>query len=634
MPSRIRIESLLSARLLLQPRLAGDTVFFLSDLSGRLSLYSMKKGGSIPRPLLPRHLALQHPHLIGGENFVVFPGLGKVLVMIDRDGDENYRPCLLPIEGGIPESIFDDEIEDFKVFCGYTDTEKNVAYLTAQSKKRAEYRSYKTNLEDLTLELLGTGVYGPWIAGRNEGHDKFLLIESYTGGDNVLYYREGDGDRRRLYGKPLKERSEGVEVPLNSIGQCHFIRGDTALIFYTSLFSDTYGVGLMSLDDPGNPTPVEIEGIVHLGQGEFDGFEHLSGKRFLLHYNIDGCSWVYEADLEEGTPKFRVIRTLVGEGELGNGVLEPIHHEKASDSFALAFSTATGPSQLYTLEGPKRIPHRLSDETILGVPGDWMSPGEDASYESHDGLRVSARLYLPSETLGFEPRYPVVFYIHGGPQSQERPDYTWFSMPLIQFFTMSGFAVFVPNVRGSSGYGFDYMKRVDHDWGGKDRLDHVHAIEILRRDDRLDMSRLGVMGRSYGGFMTLTLAGRHPKLWKAAVDMFGPYNLLTFVDRIPESWKPFFYLTIGHPEKDREFLTERSPSTYLHRLACPMLVVQGRNDPRVAEIESRDVVEQLRAKDKEIEYLVFENEGHGVEKFENKVTCYNRIAEFFKNNLT
>ena len=96
-------------------------------------------------------------------------------------------------------------------------------------------------------------------------------------------------------------------------------------------------------------------------------------------------------------------------------------------------------------------------------------------------------------------------------------------MPLIQFLTLNGFAVFVPNVRGSTGYGLSYTKWVDHDLGGQDRLDHVHAMtEILPQDTRLDVKRAGVIGRSYGGYMTLTLATRHPELWKAAVDMFGP----------------------------------------------------------------------------------------------------------------
>jgi dipeptidyl aminopeptidase/acylaminoacyl peptidase len=135
--------------------------------------------------------------------------------------------------------------------------------------------------------------------------------------------------------------------------------------------------------------------------------------------------------------------------------------------------------------------------------------------------------------------------------------------------------------------------------------------------------------------MTLTLAGRHPDLWSAAVDMFGPYNLFTFIDRLPATWKPYFALVVGDPNDpaDADLLNERSPKTYLDQLACPMLVIQGKNDPRVIERESRDVVEDLRSKGKTIEYLMFENEGHDVLKYENRVACYNAITDFFKRTL-
>jgi dipeptidyl aminopeptidase/acylaminoacyl peptidase len=133
--------------------------------------------------------------------------------------------------------------------------------------------------------------------------------------------------------------------------------------------------------------------------------------------------------------------------------------------------------------------------------------------------------------------------------------------------------------------------------------------------------------------MTLTLTGRHPRLWSAAVDMFGPYDLLTFMDRIPETWKPYFSIAVGDPQKDSEFLIERSPRTYIHQISCPLLVIQGKNDPRVVERESRDVVESLRSSGKQVDYLMFENEGHDVLKYENRVACYNAITEFFKKYL-
>jgi dipeptidyl aminopeptidase/acylaminoacyl peptidase len=403
------------------------------------------------------------------------------------------------------------------------------------------------------------------------------------------------------------------------------------LLFVTSLFEDTYGLGYMKLSKPEDVQPVTIKGTMHKGMGELEYLQHLKGDRYLLSYNIDGCSWVYEGTFDEKKLAFKITKNIIGNGTLSNGVVQSLYYDKKRNRYIASFSTANSPTQLYLIEGRAIKPQ--TNERILGIPKEFLSAGEDASYISHDGLRISARLYLPSKKLGYSEPYPVIFYIHGGPQSQERPNFAWFSMPLIQFFTLNGFAVFVPNVRGSSGYGLKYMKQVDRDWGGKDRLDHVAAFEFLKKDKRLDMNRVGVMGRSYGGYMTLMLVGRHPELWKAGCDMFGPYNLFTFIERIPETWKTYFYLAVGHPEKDREFFIERSPKTYLHQLACPLLVIQGRNDPRVREAESTDLVNELRAQGKKIEYIVFENEGHDVLKYENKVKCYTEIVKFFKRHL-
>jgi dipeptidyl aminopeptidase/acylaminoacyl peptidase len=159
-------------------------------------------------------------------------------------------------------------------------------------------------------------------------------------------------------------------------------------------------------------------------------------------------------------------------------------------------------------------------------------------------------------------------------------------------------------------------------------------MQILKLDSRIDTTRAGVVGRSYGGYMSLTMASRHPELWSAAVDMFGPYDLLTFGDRLPETWKPYFQISLGDPMKDHDFLVERSPRTYIDQLNCPLLVIQGKNDPRVIEQESHDLVEHLRGSGKEVEYLMFENEGHDVLKLENRITCYNSITEFFRKHLT
>lgn len=631
-----RIESLLSARLFLTPQLVGDRIYFLSNSSGHLSLYAMDKGGSVPEPLLPGHIALQNPELIGGYVFYVFPKLDKILVMIDHHGDENYQPMLIPTSGGIPEPACGDALADYRVACPICEPERNLAYFNAESRSEALFTAFQANLETGTLTPLGSSRWGAFPVGTNDAHDRAIVADGYTVGDHVLYeWRAGQPERRLLFGKPLEDRAEGEQIHLNAIGACHYTPGDHGLVFTTALFEDTFGLGYFPLEDPQSIQAVPITGTVHTGMGELTGLEHLKDTRYRVEYNIDGASWVYEGTFDEARRTMQLDRVLCGQDGLANGVLEALRYDKEGDRFALSFSTAISPTQIYTLEGPDRnTVTRHTRERVLGIPDDALAPGEDASFTSWDGQRISARLYLPAPSLGFAGPRPLVYYIHGGPQGQERPNFAWFSMPLIQFLTLNGFAVFVPNVRGSTGYGLRYTKLVDRDWGGNDRLDHVHAMtKVLPQDSRLDVTRAGVVGRSYGGFMTLTLATRHPELWSAAVDMFGPYELIKFTERVPESWKPYFAIAVGDPVKDRDFLIERSPRTYIDQIACPLLVIQGKNDPRVTEVESRELVEHLRGEGKEVDYLMFEDEGHDVLKFPNRVSCYNTITSFFAAHL-
>jgi acetyl esterase/lipase len=631
--SHYRIESLLSARQFVHPQVVGDRLYFVSDLSGRLSLYVMDVRGSVPEPLLPPDIALPNPHhLDSAVAFEVLPTLGQILLMLDRDGDENYQPMFLPIEGGRPQPVFGGRFAGQQVFCAFCDPERLLALFTVDPRNSPIYTTLRADLATLETVDLGSSLYANAPAGHNADLSTVLLADEYTFGDVALYrWQEGEDERRLLFGKSIDQRAAGEAVPPNGIGAAH--PTEHGVLFVSSLFEDGYGLSYFPFDDSSAVQPVAMSGLAHSGAGEMTGLHHCADNRFAVEYNIDGSSWAYEGLFEEASRSFAVKRVLVGQAEgLSGGVLESLDYDEGSGRFSFAFSTATSPAQLYVLE-PDGALQRVTNERLLGIPPSAMAPGEDYPYTSHDGLRISSRLYLPAAELGYEGPRPVIFYIHGGPQSQERPDFTWFSMPLIQFFTLNGFAVWAPNVRGSSGYGISYMKRVDHDWGGLDRLDHVAAFELLRNDPRLDMSRVGVMGRSYGGYMTLTLLGRHPELWQAGVDMFGPYNLTTFIDRLPETWKTNFYLAVGHPEKDKDLLVERSPSTHLSHLACPLLVMQGANDPRVIERESRDVVERMQAEGKSVDYVVYADEGHDVLKYVNKVDCYNRIVDFFAQHL-
>src|SRR5690606_31907450 len=149
-----RIESLLTTRLFLCPRQVDGRLYFLSNLSGRLSLYAMDEGGSVPEPLLPAGLALQNPVLIGGEPYADLAEMGKMLVMIDRDGDDNYQPMLIALEGGFPEPAFGDAFNGWRVHMPKSDSERNIVYLSAESRSESLHVAWRGRLEAGTLEKL------------------------------------------------------------------------------------------------------------------------------------------------------------------------------------------------------------------------------------------------------------------------------------------------------------------------------------------------------------------------------------------------------------------------------------------------------------------------------------------------
>lgn len=673
--TRFAIQPLLSARLLLSPQLAKGKVYFLSDMSGVISLYRMEQEGSLPESLLPAGLALQNPQLmvsIFGRamiNYCVLPKLDKILVMIDENGNENYQPCFVPASGGIPRPIFGNEYENEQVACLHCDVEENIAYFFIDDRKTPTMECLKVDLSTLETSSLGRSIYGSNFNGVNKYHDTVILADSYSSGDTVLYiWRKGTTKRQLLYGTPIGKRAEKHRVKRTGIGVCNFTPDERGLLFKTNLFSEEGSVGYIKLEDPGDIMKVQVSGVKHKGAGVLVEMKTVHDDVYLLEYNIDGCSWLFECKYCEMDcqRQLRAVRALCGLPPLDNGVLLGYGFETRKKKgntrvgYVLSFAKANVPSQiyLYAPNSAAKTPKVLSRNSVVGVDGELLSPGEDASYTSFDGLRISARLYLPSKDLGFIGPRPLVLYVHGGPQGQERPDFTGSFMPLIQYLTLNGFAVFVPNARGSTGYGIQYMKQVNHDWGGKDRLDHVEGLKKLEKDSRIDSSRRAVVGCSYGGFMALTLASRYPNLWKAACDMFGPSDLISFVQRLnartfahiwlcrkrqsdlisfvqrlPETWQTLFMLSIGHPEKDMDLLIERSPITYLDNIECPMLIVQGRHDPRILAVESKKVAENLRAKGVETEFLVFEDEGHDITKFKNKVLCYTKIVDFFKKYL-
>jgi dipeptidyl aminopeptidase/acylaminoacyl peptidase len=225
----------------------------------------------------------------------------------------------------------------------------------------------------------------------------------------------------------------------------------------------------------------------------------------------------------------------------------------------------------------------------------------------------------------------VVLSIHGGPEAQELPVYA--ASGLYQYWASRGIGVLAPNVRGSTGYGKTYQRLIHRDWGGDELKDFEAAARYLRSLDWVDAARLGVIGGSFGGFATLSCISRLPEYWAAAVDIFGPSNLLTAARSVPPTWRRMMAAWVGDPETEADFLLSRSPITYVDQIRAPLFVIQGANDPRVVQAESDQIVDLLRRRGIDVRYDVYPDEGHGFTKRANELKALGDAATFMEQHL-
>ena len=293
---------------------------------------------------------------------------------------------------------------------------------------------------------------------------------------------------------------------------------------------------------------------------------------------------------------------------------------------ALVWSQPQRSHELFVVELATGRTGRLTDNMLGGLaPGQLVVP-DLIRYLSADDLRVPAWIYRPPGG----GRSPVVLAVHGGPEAQERPEYR----PLYQYLCSRGIAVMATNIRGSTGYGKHYQRLIHRDWGGGDLADLDHAVRWLRARDWVDADRIGVFGGSYGGFATLSCVTRLPEYWAAAVDIIGPSNLVTFVKAVPPTWRRQMARWVGDPDSEVDFLLERSPMTYVEKVRAPLLIIQGAHDPRVVKAESDQMVERLRNLGREVEYVVFDDEGHGFTRRSNELRAWRLAADWLVRHLT
>ncbi|MEK5060609.1 S9 family peptidase [Paenibacillus sp. FSL H7-0326] len=561
-------------------------LLFNSNLNGQPNLWAMDLPGGFPYPLTYENQS--------GSFIKTDPNGEFILADFDKDGDENLHLYLLKPSGGKPVKIVPGEADDKFYFVKLSKDGKRIYYDT--SKDNPVYLNSRClDLESGQDELLHEGADRPtYLAAISPDEKRRAYLKMFSNTHQSLLI-QSNGETEVKYVFPEDE----VQV----IRSVTFIDDDT-LLFVTNQGKE------FSYAAEYNISRGEVRTVQAFDQEEVGAIEwHKESQTLYLVTSVGIENRMYAVPYgEEGYTSVPLPVDFV----------EQISVAESGNVYILGRG-AVKPFNIYRHVNGEW--EQLTNNVVVGLTEEDLCYPDVVSYTSFDGMEIEALLFKakPETANGY-----TVFWPHGGPQASEGK----FFRPMFQFLLARGYNIFAPNFRGSAGYGATFIKLVEGDWGEGPRLDCVAGIEWLFEQGISSPDRLFIVGGSYGGYMTLLLAGRHPELFRAAVDIFGPSNLFTFIESVPDSWKPMMEQWLGDPVKDRERLIKDSPITYLKQMVKPMLVIQGANDPRVVQAESDQIVAALQEQGTEVEYIVLEDEGHGFSRKANEILVYTAMADF------
>ena len=330
----------------------------------------------------------------------------------------------------------------------------------------------------------------------------------------------------------------------------------------------------------------------------------------------------------EATAIWQGMRKVLPDGEIG---ITSTSQDLSRILVAVYSDVDPGSVYLYdTAAGTATLQYRSRPE----LPSADLAPMKPVRYAARDGMTIHGYLTVPK---GVPARnLPVVMYIHGGPWARDN----WGYEPYAQFLANRGYAVMQVNYRSSTGYGKHYMNAGNREWGiGAMQHDVTDAVHWLIKEGVADPAKVAIFGGSYGGYATLAGVTFTPDLYACGIPYVGPSNLITLIESFPEYWKPFlegsWYKRVGNPEveSEREDLIARSPLFHCDNIKAPLLVVHGRNDPRVKQHESDQIVVALRSKGKDVEYIVAPDEGHGFRAPNNRKALAVAMEKFLAKQL-
>jgi dipeptidyl aminopeptidase/acylaminoacyl peptidase len=338
---------------------------------------------------------------------------------------------------------------------------------------------------------------------------------------------------------------------------------------------------------------------------------------------------------EDARTKIKVYDTATGKPvtlpQLPNADITGVNISPSEKLMAFYLNGDRSPSNLYVYDFATKKATKLTDSLNPEINPADLVDSQVIRYKSFDGLEIPSILYKPKNASP-QHKAPALVLVHGGPGGQTRVGYS----ALTQYLVNHGYVVLGVNNRGSSGYGKTFFVSDDGKHGREPLWDCVEAKKYLASLGYVDEKKIGIAGGSYGGYMVLAALAFKPEEFAVGVDLFGVSNWVRTLQSIPPYWESFrksLYKEIGDPNTDLENLRAISPLFHADKIVKPLIVLQGANDPRVIKPESDEIVENIKKRNGVVEYVLFDNEGHGFTKKANEIRAYKAVLDFLDRYL-
>ncbi|WP_074407753.1 MULTISPECIES: S9 family peptidase [Aquimarina] len=571
-------------------------VLMTSNRSGIYNMYTVATNGGELIPVTKSDSAS-----VFGLSY--FPEDDRILFRMDGNGDEIHK-LFIKDSSGIKRLTPEKNVR--ASFRGWAKDGKSFFYAT--NERDPKYMDhYEMDIADFTSKLIYQNTDGMDFGGMSEDRKYIALSKSINTNDNDLYLLN-------------TETKEKVKINDNLSGNSPEDFSPDGKSFYYTTDDNAEFSYLMkyNLEDGSKEKVLEKN-------WDISGFYFTQNGKYQVMFTNEDAKTVMEV-------KEVATGNTIDFPSIENQQINRARFSRDESMALLSVGGSNTPTNSYSYDLATKKYHKLTDVLNKDINPDHLVTSEVVRFKSFDGLDIPAIYYKPKQAT-VDHKVPALVWVHGGPGGQSRQGFS----SVIQYLVNHGYAVLAVNNRGSSGYGKTFFKMDDRNHGDKDLKDCVAGKDWLAKQDIVDADKIGIIGGSYGGYMTMAALTYTPEEFKVGVNIFGVTNWLRTLKSIPPWWESFkeaLYTEMGDPNTaDSVRLRQISPLFHTEKVTKPLIVLQGAKDPRVLKVESDEIVEGVKKSGVPVEYVLFEDEGHGFVKKENQIEAYGRILKFLDKYL-